>query len=407
MDVVTSQGVLETMFAILGLLPTSQILLAGGGLIGLKMAIATRILSLLGLVSDQNQRHRFINPHKTLKNTDESTKYPTSAVPSSSSSGLFVNNNSSLTPHYYGLPKLDEESEKMFTSDGDEEENDVTNRSVDGGGNDDDGEVSAITPTLASNLMEPNAFFPIPGLQIDCENSTGICGILHMDSLFPSVFLPSEFANKSGIDYKQFENMSNPMFELFKQEQHGNQSFLFYPLYPTKVVSNNMHEAGLVATMNESQLILAHSNGSMVPASQVGEFNFHGFHGLIHNHDNDELDGNEIDTNENQMKRIRRKRLTEDNIEMYLTLVNRFDDEGCFSRLICEVGADPERFGKYGHTVDNLFQNLNQTEFDVTSDASHYIGHYKYGQINGFDMCGRSSICHQNLTQLIHPLNEL
>lgn len=387
LDTVSSQGIIETVSAILGLLPTSQILLAGGGIIGLKMAVAARILALLGLVSEKDRTNQFVNPHKSLENLNETIRRP--KVPSSTS-GLVNNSKPNI---YFGMPKLDPNGYHKVSFNDDDV---VTNGYIGGitDGENDEEVLTVTTTTSPTNIME-NALFPIPGLQIDCENTTGICGILHMDSLFPSVFLPSEFANRSGIDYKRFQNMSNPMFELFKQEAHGNQSFLFYPLFPTKVVSNNMHESGLVSATNESQLLLGHSNGTMISASEIGEFNFHGFHGK-----QDEEDSNSV-------KLTRSKRLTEDNIEMYLSLVNKFDDEGCFSRLVCEVGADPDRFGNYGHTVNNLFQNLNQTEFDVTTDASHYISHFKYGQDNGIDMCSRSSICHKNMTQLIQPLNQM
>lgn len=386
-DVVASQGILETVAAILGLLPTSQILLAGGGLIGLKMAIAARILSLLGLMSENDRKNQFINPHKSIDNMDGTAAMRPKGHPLQGGSV----NNETL---YFGMPKLDLEGFHKVSHD---DVDDVTDASVDGIDNKygDDNESTVTTTSATANVLE-NAFFPIPGLQIDCENSTGICGILHMDSLFPSVFLPSEFANKSGLDHKKFENMTNPMFELFKREAHGNQSFLFYPLFPTKVVQNNMHESGLVSATNESQLLLAHSNGTMVSASSVNEFDFHGFH-----EKKDDRDEQEI------VELTRRKRLTEDNIEMYLSLVNKFDDNGCFSRLICEVGAEPERFGRYGNTVDNLFKNLNQTEFDVTTDASHYIGHYIYGLNHGIEMCEKSSICNRNMSELIHPLNEL
>lgn len=392
MGSVTSQGILETVAAILGLLPTSQILLAGGGIIGLKMAVAARILSLLGLISERDRTSQFINPHKSLENMNETTRRPKAATAPTSG---FVNN--SKPNDYFGMPKLDPNGyHKVSYDDGDDDV--VTNRSIDGIADGEDGdEVPIVTTTTSPTILMENSLFPIPGLQIDCENSTGICGILHMDSLFPSVFLPSEFANKSGIDHKRFQNMTNPMFELFKQEAHGNQSFLFYPLFPTKTVSyNNMHESGLVSATNESQLLFGHSNGTMISASNIGEFNFHGFHS--------KEDEEDIDSAANL---TRSKRLTEDNIEMYLSLVNKFDDEGCFARLICEVGADPQHFGNYGHTVNNLFKNLNHTEFDVTTDASHYISHFKYGQDNGLGMCGRSSICDKNMTELIQPLNEM
>ena len=409
---VLTQGFVTELAAVLGVLPTSQILLAGGGIIGIKLAILLRVLALLGLIDD----HRVSEPAELeyLPSTDNLTATTEAPdVPEEAS--------------YYGLPdvfktlgfgnsnnpdnvtaastsnstlKSFKVKQKVATSIIAPTANVTAVKSTQNSTDNTSSSISQSNSSLIHLVENDAAYFPIPGLKIGVDNTTGRSFLIFDESAVnPMVLVPATFASPrdSVVTEQPDQDLNEP--DLI----HANTTYLLYPLLPARFRHPSREdrlETGFASAANESQLLIRLANGSVVSGDRVK--------------------GIEIDTNLTAISsRQKRSQILDQsenrtiastgrNISAYFSLISSLDSNHCISRLACEIGANPIKYGAYGTVVNNFFQQLDANDYPEDSDAHHYISQFNFGHKAGRNyVCLKGSECSIDLMPLIEPLNQL
>jgi len=360
---------LETITAILGILPTTEII-AGGGLIGLKLAIAARILALLGYIPGR---------HGNATELNVTTSSPLNVT---ASSYLLPSNIFS----YLGF------GHKMNTT---------TTTPL------------PLNSSLPANITTPHSpthhdfgadYFPIPSFKVDKDNETGKYAILQSDDNYPSVMVPHNYVNNYGNGGQAMsfvDNLTSPLLQYLNLSQ--DQSYLFYPLLPTNVVANNLQEPGYLSISNASQL-LGFSNGTFKDLDN-NEFEFQGYRSGA------DLANETVQAEENDLrlptKHSRAKRAIADYIPRYFDLIYTLDEQECFSKLICEIGANSTAFGRYGHSLKRFLSSLDEAHMQHNSTSEFYVLRFQLGRVLGLDACADGINCPQNMTKVIASINAL
>lgn len=426
MTEVSSQGIVTELASVLGLLPTSQILLAGGGLLGLKVMILGRFMKLVGLLSDHHQNRLsdvsdvFPINNMTTSSTESSVTQPPSrryfGLPNfihsitsgqsregksrgngtqahgwDSSQGLPEKNSSTKTTtntagNATDSQELTDTSKEMKTS-----RNDSLSRHE---------KVANNTEDLPGLIFEDGAaFFPIPGLKIAFDNQTKKNVLVFDHSFQPTFLIPAidSVDEETGVSQSEVSDGLIPSVndtsrktskDLEVKEDHGKPPTLFFPLKPVLVKMDDEFEEGFSSMINGSYVMVKLDNGSFVP----------------------------IDSVEDKDHR-RNRRQVEHGLSLFFDFVHSLDENDCFAKIVCEVGAEtgeaaerkpskngskhPSFFGDDAAQVSKFFSSLKLSNFDPTSHSYHYISHFYFGRTHGFDSCSRGSLCNFDFASLI------
>lgn len=372
--------------AVLGILPTSQILMAGGGIIGVKLAMMLRFLALIGLIDDKYCTRNLTGSRITPEFTGPSPANTTRIVEVSPESGWIPGGSYFGFPdvlHHFGLAADKNQNQtsvknetlkpislkpvvvvKNNSSSASTDDNDMDFEDSDEAG-------SGFT------FDNETAYFPIPGLRIGFDNRTGKSFLMFDEgSLTPTVFMPPDVASKTGIVHPNVTTTTTVSDQ--GQDDAGIRSDISYLYYP--VIPNNVRHP----------LLIKFSNGSLMPFDESS-----------HQKDRTERSVSDLDSG----------RTT--SISSYFSLISTLDMTDCFSRLLCEIGwsqaANETMYGQYGRTVDRFFDRLNGSDFEPDSRAAHYIGRFQFGhdlwqEEKNITDCRKGSPCQQDLMSLIQPI---
>ena len=412
-QIVVSQGLIAELAAILGVLPTSQILLAGGGIMGIKLALLLRFLALVGLVRDHSSPPLAL-PGPTVFNATTHVMEATTAVPGTyfglpdvlhhfgfgTENGTESSNNSTLQPISFVPTPSPTASPEVTTQGG------IDNVSEENGSN-------------SMMFDHETAYFPIPGLKIGVDNKTGKSFLLFdQDSAIPAVFMPISPADEIGQGKEgvvprtnvSVSNITDSDQDLDQDQMEGNGtrqdtsaesrdaiSYLYYPLIPGNVRLSS--EEGFAVAANESQLLLRMANGSLIRGDRVKSVDFDGFKPTSRMRRSDAGAGVRDEGSPGSAA---------DNIPTYFSLIKTLDVTDCFSRLICEIGANGTLYGRYGLTVGNFLASINASHYEPGSRVSDYMSRYHLGRSRkSVRVCSYGSPCHRDLVSLVEPLNVL
>jgi hypothetical protein len=228
-------------------------------------------------------------------------------------------------------------------------------------------------------------------------------------SLTPTIFIPSEVAEKTGIVVRNESTTSSNM-TVSDEEDEGDStgseiSYLYYPVIPESV----RHPA---AAVNESSVLVKFANGSLVPVDRVNHADME-FRGVTTADDEDDLvSRSERSVDGSSDKAIDKNRAA--HISHYFSLISTLDMMDCFSRLVCEIGwsqvtNSTDMYGQYGTVVGSFFNRLNASDFEDDSRAGHYISRFDAGKDYGrvgknVTDCLKGSACRQDLISLVKPI---
>lgn len=316
-------SIAQELAAVLGLLPTSQLLVAGGGLLYIKMAIIARFLALIGVLPNHRRSGIPIEGMVYPSNGSVVSTTPKPGFPSKNYWGL------PDLLHHFGYGKGEDSAGEASNCGACEETTDGISPSTT--------DVSVISelqttanssvfreetiPSMTTTKTEPptsteatittttskvqqvgggsttstvsasgrsfgstddfnsttgphvahgvgSAYFPIPGLKIGFDNKTNK-SVLLMDSEFqPSVIIPSFVADQL--------NLSDPipMTDSFQKSLHKTlvnetqENLLLYPLHPSVISLPNMVEVGMSPSDNDSAVFIRLANGTIIPAGK-------------------------------------------------------------------------------------------------------------------------------------------
>lgn len=426
-DMMSAQGILTELAAMFGLLPTSQLLLAGGGLLGLKLMILSRFMSLIGLICDQRK--------DIVSNITQSVPGINGSIEITTLSPVVISSG------FYGLPDI----LHRFLPGSREEGR--TGKSMGGNKKNKDSDKVNISTTTTSpsttlsslevvnnateslaevgnknhgeegfTFDEQSAFFPIPGLKVGFDNETKKNVLVFDQSLQPTILIPSVILNGIGIiDDETGILHLNPR----EDEPEGNETttnftdtsslsgeqlgVLLYPLFPTKVnLTGLKQEEGFSSAINESLIMIKLMNGTIIPAELF-----------------------KVDQKEPKGKRSRRQ--VEHSLSVLFDFVHSLDEKDCFAKIVCEVGAetaavsqesndvkkDKEQnsavksiFGEHASSVAKFFSTLKLSNFDPSTHSYHYVSHFYFGKTHGHDSCSRGSSCDFDFASFISSLRK-
>ena len=277
-------GLLGDVVALLGILPTSQILLAGSGLVGIKIALLMRLYNLLGFSPRDSGKHLAHLPGLSHR-VNESSESPVSLPPP--------------TSKRFGLPSF--ALGQWFGEGGkNQSEGAAAGRGI--GKPEPRATVSPVSDKKESDSEEAEvivqnetAFFPIPGLRIGVDNKTGRSFLLFdQDSAIPMVLVPpaptpaatpqmnahpptSKRPAAPAPSSGSKGNVTNDADE--DQETSESRapqvSYLYYPLLLTSSSSigggssSRRSEAAVAPISRESQLLVKLANGSFARVTEV------------------------------------------------------------------------------------------------------------------------------------------
>lgn len=426
---VLSQGLLSELAAVMGILPTSQLLLAGGGLIGLKLAILIRFMALVGLIRDHFKAPALL-PHGSGTGRTNTSLVEDLAEETTLPPGCQDNTIAPDTTSYFGLPSVlrhfgfgDQDLEGNSTSVhplipvsicpnavisqnatvGPKNSSVVT----------DEDEMDSFLPEGVFFDNE-TAYFPIPGLKIGVDNRTGKSFLLfdHNVVVPASVFVPpadkstGSTATPTPLDLSTERTLNNTKDGTVGEErvtghvrheavnrtsEPSRVNFLLYPHIVRGV------DTTAAQHVNESKLMVRLASGSVVRMEEARETT----PTVLHR--------NRRSANQAIGGHVRNKSSAGDQIEpniaTYFAMIQSLDVSQCFSRLACEIGANGTFYGKYGFTVGSFFSSLDPKDYEPDTRAHYYISRYYYGKNHTFESCSEGSPCKQDLLPLIEPLN--
>ena len=431
---VSSQSIISELAGVLGLLPTSQILLAGGGLLGIKLMILGRFMSLIGLLSDHQQNRLLSNMTETLPFDGNFSTTPTE--PPTPDSGFF------------GLPDIFRRRQPKSQQDLSNETSRTTAASS----------LVTMTPTTTpapvSEVPENNenlsgqrsinkktdppgiifeqgtAYFPIPGLKVGFDKESNKTVLMVDPDFQPTLLLASSVSGVGLVDPEtgileldDVEEGSNDVVnkttprkadrnetDVKKVKDDGSEPLtVLYPLLVTRVNVSNKIEEGFSAAINESQVMIQLKNGSLVSSDSIV-----------------------VKEKPSPRPVSRSRRQVEHSLSLLFDFIHSLDEKDCFAKIVCEVGAEtstppesttegtnkkkshktkPEKeresiFGEHVSSVRKFFSSLKLSEFDPSSHSYHYISHFYFGKTHGFDSCSRGSSCSFDFGSLIKPLKK-
>ncbi|KAI1301288.1 hypothetical protein HDE_03165 [Halotydeus destructor] len=220
---------LETALAILGLLPTTHLLAGGAGLIGLKLALLSRLLVHMGVIGGNQSA------------ISDSARAAIEEVTSSNSTSSFGLRN--FLVRYFGTGSTAAIGYVNST------------------------ELNETHDAMHETIQRGQTYFPLPGLRISYDNNTRRYALVRNEDFYPSVMLPPNYADFNGYDN------ANQLPSYIPQ---SNSSFLYYPLQPTKVAVNNVLEPGYISISNQTELVSI-TNGTVLSIGNVTEYEFDGF----------------------------------------------------------------------------------------------------------------------------------
>lgn len=86
--------------------------------------------------------------------------------------------------------------------------------------------------------------------------------------------------------------------------------------------------------------------------------------------------------------------------ESFFTLLSETDESKCISRLVCEMGANPESGGEFGQTIAEIIGSLK--DFPDGSKVSEYNEVLNIGVAEGLSSClSKFSMCDEESYQLV------
>jgi hypothetical protein len=86
--------------------------------------------------------------------------------------------------------------------------------------------------------------------------------------------------------------------------------------------------------------------------------------------------------------------------ESFFTLLSETDESKCISRLVCEMGSNPESGGEFGQTIVEIIGSLN--DFPDGSKVSEYNEILNIGVAEGLSAClSKFSVCDEESYQLV------
>ncbi|XP_054709055.1 uncharacterized protein LOC129218756 [Uloborus diversus] len=86
--------------------------------------------------------------------------------------------------------------------------------------------------------------------------------------------------------------------------------------------------------------------------------------------------------------------------ESFFVLLAETDESQCISRLICEMGANPENGGEFGKTIADIIGSL--TNFPAGSKVSEYNEVLNAGRMRGGSAClSRYAACDEESFQMV------
>lgn len=86
--------------------------------------------------------------------------------------------------------------------------------------------------------------------------------------------------------------------------------------------------------------------------------------------------------------------------ESFFTLLAETDESKCISRLVCEMGANPEKGGEFGQTISEIIGSLR--DFPDGSKVSEYNEVLNVGVAEGLSAClSKFAMCDEESYQLV------
>jgi hypothetical protein len=396
------------------------------GLVGMKIAMATRLLELLSYAASPVTQLWIPSPPASPENPGSST----------SNDGSFLSYPNLISQ--LNLPN------KTIIS------------------------LNGTFSTLNLTLSEDREYFPVPGLKIGFDNETGKYALTHSSDYYPSVLLPPNYVNYDGYNNSSPYVIHNQMtlFDLLNISK--NHEYLLYPVLPTNVNANNVQEPGYLSVSNTSQLLRV-ADGKVSKLDANAGISFEGFspdnieqsesHVVAitsksvdlgqtstttptveattstvnvitpDNSLNEISDTPRLSKKANDIKwrlQLKDAKLKDSNVTVfgaplamrlnrskrhltpyvvprYFNMIHTLDTDKCFSEVVCQIGANHTIYGKYGHNLNNFLQAYNSTSFPANSTSQFYIHRFYLGKINGTEVC-KEAVCEQDMISLVKSI---